>query len=108
MDDLSPFSVRIPVVIGTPTINTVIQTMKEMEMNSAPMESQMAKVAYEWAQGFQFQWANLGEMLKFPANTAEDPLDLDEKVLLADKCMIPGFQSVITHGHTQTTMMMGS
>ena len=34
-------------------------------------------------------------------------MDLDEKVLLADRCTIPGFQSVITHGHTQKTMMMG-
>ena len=50
----------------------------------------MARVAYEWAQGFQFHWASLGERLKFPTNTAEDPLDLDEKVLLTDKCAIPG------------------
>ena len=76
-------------------------------MHSAPMEWQMARVAYEWAQGFQFRRASLGERLRFPTNTAEDPLDLDEKVLLADKCMIPGFQSVVTHGRTQRTMMMG-
>ena len=43
----------------------------------------------------------------FPTNTAEDPLDLDEKVLLADKCMIQSFQSVVAHGRTQRTMMMG-
>ena len=71
------------------------------------MEWQMARVAYEWAQGFQFWQASLGKRLRFPTNTAEDPLDLDEKVLLADKCTIPGFQSVITHGRTQRTMMMG-
>ena len=34
-------------------------------------------------------------------------MDLDEKVLLTDKCTIPGFQSVITHGRTQNMMMMG-
>ena len=34
-------------------------------------------------------------------------MDLDEKVLLTDKCMIPGFQSIIAHGRTQNTMMMG-
>ena len=28
-------------------------------------------------------------------------------MLLADKCTIPGFQSVIAHGRTQRTMMMG-
>ena len=58
--------------------------------------------------GFQFHRASLGERLKFLTNTAEDPLDLDEKVLLTDKCTIPGFQSIITHGRTQRTMMMGN
>ena len=106
LDDPSTFSARIPVILGTLTINQVIQTMKETEMHNAPAEWQMARVAYEWAQGFQFHRASLGKRLKFPTNTAEDPLDLDEKVLLTDKCTIPGFQSVVTHGHTQRTMMM--
>ena len=83
------------------------KTMKEMEMHSAPTEWQMVRVAYEWVQGFQFRRASLGERLRFPTNTVEDPLDLDEKVLLADKCTIPGFQSVVAHGRTQRTMMMG-
>ena len=46
-------------------------------------------------------------MGKFPTNTAEHPLDLDEKVLLTDKCIIPGFQSVVVHSRIQSTMMMG-
>ena len=108
LDDPSAFSARIPVILGTPTINRVVQTMKETEMHNAPVEWQTARVAYEWAQGFQFHRASLGERLKFPTNTAEDPLDLDEKVLLTDKCTVPGFQSVIAHGHTQRTMMMGN
>ena len=107
LDDPSGFSARIPVILGTPTINGVMQTMKETEMHSAPTEWQTARVAYKWAQGFQFRQASLGERLKFPTNTAEDPLDLDEKVLLANKCTIPGFQSVVAHGRTQKTMMMG-
>ena len=32
-------------------------------------------------------------------------MDLDKKVLLADKRMIPGFQSVVAHGCTQRMMM---
>ena len=82
--------------------------MKETEMHNAPAEWQMARVAYEWVQGFQFCQANLDKRLKFPTNTAEDPLDLDEKVLLTDKCVIPGFQSVIARGHTQRMTMMGN
>ena len=107
LDDPSGFSARIPDILGTPTINRVVQTMKESEMHNAPPEWQAARVAFEWMQGFQFQQASLAERLKFPTNTTEDPLDLDEKVLLTDKCTIPGFQSVITHGRTQSTMMMG-
>ena len=92
-------------ILGTPTINRVVQSMKESEMHNTPMEWQTARVIYEWAQGFQFHRPSLGERLKFPTNTAEDPLDLDEKVLLTDKCTIPGFQSVVAHGRTQRTMM---
>ena len=76
-------------------------------MHNAPSEWQAVRVTFEWTQGFQFWWASLAERLKFPTNIAEDPLDLDEKVLLTNKCMIPGFQSVIAPGHTQSTMMMG-
>ena len=107
LDDPSGFSARIPVILGTPTINRVIQTMKESEIHKAPLEWQAARVTFEWMQGFQLQRTSLAERLKFPTNTAEDPFDLDEKVLLTNKCMIPGFQSVIAHGHTQNMMMMG-
>ena len=68
----------------------------------------MARVTYEWVQGFQYHQTSLGERLIFPTNTTEDPLDLDEKVLLTDKCTIPGFQSIVAHGRTQKTMMMGN
>ena len=108
LDDPSAFSARIPVILGTPTINRVIQSMKESEVHNAPMEWQAAKVTNERAQGFQFRRASLGERLKFLTNTAEDPLDLDKKVLLTDKCTIPDFQSVVAHGRTQRTMMMGN
>ena len=108
LDNPSAFSARILVILGMPTINRVVQSMKESEIHYAPIEWQAARVAYEWEQGFQFRRASLGERLKFLTNTAEDPLDLDEKVLLTDKCTIPGFQSVMAHGRTQRTMMMGN
>ena len=53
LDDPSGFSARIPVILGTPTINRVIQTMKESEIHEAPSEWQAARVAFEWMQGFQ-------------------------------------------------------
>ena len=55
LDDPSGFSTRIPVILGTPTINRVIQMMKELEMHNAPVEWQAARVAHKWTQGFQFR-----------------------------------------------------
>ena len=55
LDDPSGFSARIPVILGTSTINTVIQTMKELEIHEAPSEWQAARVAFEWTQGFQLR-----------------------------------------------------
>ena len=72
------------------------------QQNAKPLE-----FAHEWTQGFQFRQTSLSERLYYLTNTALDPADLDEKVLLTDKCIVPGFQSVIVHGRMQNTMMMG-
>ena len=40
-------------------------------------------------------------------NTNQDPLSLDEKVLLKTKCTIPRFESIVVRGQTHRTMMMG-
>ena len=42
-----------------------------------------------------------------PTNTNQDPLSLDEKVLLKTKCTIPGFESIVVCSRTHRTMMMG-
>ena len=55
LDDPNGFSARILVILGTPTINRVIQTMKESEIQEAPSEWQAARVTFEWTQGFQLR-----------------------------------------------------
>ena len=44
---------------------------------------------------------------KFPTNTGKDPLDLDKTVILKGKYTIPAFSTIIAHGHTRRTFMMG-
>ena len=73
LDDPSGFSARIPVILGTPTINRVIQTMKESEIHEAPSEWQAARVTFEWTQGFQLRRTSLAERLKFLTNTQRTP-----------------------------------
>ena len=42
-----------------------------------------------------------------PTNTNQDPLDLNEKVFLKNKCTIPRFESAVVRARTHRTMMMG-
>ena len=74
-------------------------------MKTAPEEWQRAWVAHEYANGFFARSMNPTEPL--PTNTNQDPLSLDEKVLLKTKCTIPGFESIIVRGQTHRTLMMG-
>ena len=103
--DGSEFSRWVPFIVGTPIIDHVIQALKETEMETAPEEWQEARVAHEYANGFFAQSMNPTEPM--PTNTNQDPLSLDEKVLLKTKCTIPGFESIVVRGRTHQTMMMG-
>ena len=96
---------QVPFIVGTPIIDHVIRALKETEMEIAPEEWQWAQVAHEYANGFFARSMNPSEPM--PTNTNQDPLSLDEKVLLKTKCTIPGFESIIVRGRTHRTMMMG-
>ena len=74
-------------------------------METAPEEWQWARVAHEYVNGFFAQSMNPTEPM--PTNTNQDPLSLDEKVLLKTKCTIPRFESIVGRGRTHQTMMMG-
>ena len=106
-DPTTSFGIRVPIVLGTPTINRVIAAMKESDMHNAPHEWQACRTSHDAAQGFTMRRVSLGPGERFPTNTGEDPTDLDEPVRLTAKCTIPGFQMVMVHGRTEHTMMMG-
>ena len=103
--DGSEFSRRVPVIIGIPTIDRVVWTLKESEMNTVPEEWQRARCTHEYINGFFVRSMNLAEPM--PTNTNQNPLDLNEKVFLKNKCTIPGFESVVVWVRTHLTMMMG-
>ena len=44
--DLSNFAVRVPVILGTPTISHVINVIKEKEIDALAMPWVNAQVAY--------------------------------------------------------------
>ena len=103
--DGSEFSRRVPVIIGTPTIDRVVRALKEFELNTIPEEWQRARHGHELVNGFFVRSMNPTEPM--PTNTNHDPLDLNE-VFLKNKCTIPRFESTVVWARTHQTMMMGS
>ena len=85
--------------------------MKESEIDSAPDEWQHALCTYEAAQGIFLQSMMSGEdgkdNTKYPTNTGQNPMDLDEPVLLTEKVMILAFVSKIVNARTKETFMQG-
>ena len=75
--DGSEFSRRVPVIIGTPTIDRVIQALKESELDTIPEEWQRARCGHEFANGSFVRSMNPTEPM--PTNTNQNPLDLNEK-----------------------------
>ena len=106
-DPTTTFGLRVPVVLGTPTINRVVAVMKESEMHSTPPEWQACRTSHDAARGFIMTRVSLGPGQRFPTNRGEDPTDLDEPVRLTTKCIVPGFQTIVIHGRTEWTMMTG-
>ena len=106
VEDPSSFARRCPVILGTPTINRAVRSMKESEMQSAPEEWQKAKAAYEFVY-FRAQYEGPADATKMPTNTGQNPVHLDEKVMLKKKYTIPAFATQVVHCRTKETMMMG-
>ena len=102
----SNFLKRCQVILGTPTINRAIWTMKESEMENAPEAWQSTQCTYEFA-NYMVQLNPEDYGMTMPTNMGENPTDLDELVLLKNKVTIPAFKSIILHCHTHRTMMMG-
>ena len=102
--DGSEFSWRVLVIIGTPTIDRVVRALKESELDTIPEEWQRAQHGHEFVNGFFVRSMNLTEPM--PTNTNQDPLDLNEKVFLKNKCTIPGSESTVVQARTHQTMMM--
>ena len=94
IQDVSGLGMRVPVILGMPTIYWLCRQMKEIEINSAPMEWQHALFCYEAAQGIFLQSMDVRpDGTGYPTNTGQNPMDLDEQLILIDKITVPAFSS---------------
>ena len=100
---------KVPVILGTLTIHRLCCQMKESEIQMAPEEWQHALLSYEASRNVSIH-AMTPQLdpdpgIKYPTNTGQNPVDLDELVLLKDKVIIPAFTAQIVHVQTQKMFM---
>ena len=102
---------RVLVILGMPTIHRLCRQMKESEIESAPDEWQHALCSYKAAQGIFLQAMMPGtdneDSVKYPTNTGQDPMDLDEPIILTEKVIIPAFASQIVKARMKKTFTQG-
>ena len=108
---MTQLGMKVPVILGMPTIHCLCYQMKESELHTAPEEWQHALLSYEVAQNVSIHAKALETGvetdIEYPTNTGQNPTGLDEPVLLKDRVTIPAFASQIVHIQMQKTFMKG-
>ena len=107
IEDVSGLGMRVPIILGTPTIHRLCRQLKESEFKMIPDEWQHALRCYEISQvPLNSMSIGSGET-RYPTNTGQNPMDLDEQLILTDKVTVPAFSSQIIKVRTKQTYMIG-
>ena len=109
--NVTQLGLKVPVILETPTIHQLCHQMKESKIQMAPEEWQHALLSYEVSRNVSIhamtRQLDPDAGIEYPTNMGQNPVDLDEPVLLKDKVFIPVFASQIVHVRTQKTFMKG-
>ena len=99
--NVTQLGLKVPVILGTPTIHWLCCQMKESKIQTAPEEWQHALLSYEASRNVSIHaitpQLDPDPGIEYPTNTGQNPIALDELVLLKDKVIIPAFMSRIVH-----------
>ena len=108
IEDVSGLGMRVPVILGTPTIHRLCRQLKESEFETVLNEWQHALRCYEVAQQVPLNSISVEpDGTKYPTNTGQNPMDLDKQLILTDKVIVPAFSSQIIKVRTKKTYMIG-
>ena len=111
ISNVTQLGLKVPVILGTPTIHQLCCQMKESEIQMAQEELKHTLLSYEASSNVSIHTMtpqlDPDPGIEYPTNTGQNPIDLDELVLLKDKVTIPAFALQIVHIQTQKTFMKG-
>ena len=109
--NVTQLGLKVPVILGTPMIHRLCHQIKESEIQMAPEEWQHTLLSYEASRNVSIHamtpQLDTDPGIEYPTNMGQNPINLDELVLLKDKVTILAFASQIVHIRTQKTFMKG-
>ena len=93
---MTQLGLKVPVILGTPTIHCLCHQMKESEIHMAPEEWQHALLSYEASKNVSINGMTpeigMDEGIEYSTNTGQNPMDLDEM-------FCPKIRSQFRHSH---------
>ena len=99
--NVTQLGLKVPVILGNPMIHWLCHQMKESEIQTAPEEWQHALLSYEASRNVSIHTMtpqlDPDAGMEYPTNMEQNPIDLDEPVLLKDEVIILAFASQIVH-----------
>ena len=99
--NVTQLGLKVLVILGTPRIHWLCCQMKESEIQTALEEWQHALLSYEASRNVSIHGMtpqlDPDPGIEYPTNMGQNPVGLDEPVLLKDKVTIPMFASQIVH-----------
>ena len=98
--DSTTFGSRVPVTLGTPTINTIVNVIKESEIDELSVSLNESRISCLLA-GHQ---VDLSLRNDTTAKPIPDCTDLDKAVKMTKQEEIEDLSSQIMHGHTKTVL----
>ena len=109
--NMTQLGLKVLVILGTPTIHQLCHQMKESEIQTALEEWQHALLSYKASRNVSIHVMtpelDTDPGIEYPTNTGQNPINLDQPVLLKDKVTILAFALQIVHIRTQKMFMKG-
>ena len=99
--NVTQLGLKVLVILGMPTIHQLCHQMKESEIQMVLEEWQHTLLSYQVSRNVSIH-AMTPQLdpdpgIEYPTNMGQNPINLDEPVLLKDKVTIPAFASQIVH-----------
>ena len=99
--DSTTFGLRFPVILGTPTINWIMNVIKENKIDELSVSLNGSRISHLLAEC----WAELCFKNDRTASQTSGLTDLNEAVKTMKQEEIEAFLSKIVHGHTKTVLL---